>query len=475
MLAFGGIVVPRINLTVALVCRDYLNNKAAQTPDFTLSPVIFGDQNAQCRVPEVQSQVARFQLYLNLTSAILSALVSPHLGHLSDRHGRTRIMAVSALGMILAELVVVIVAANMATISTNIMFLFALFDGLGGSFISMNALTSSYVSDCTAPQKRSVAFGYIHGCMFIGTATGPLLVAFILKMAGSTFFVFCFMLALHVLFFLAVLFVIPESLSEERQQSAREKHQMKLAGTEALGWLSPRRWNPKHIFTPLLILFPPVKRPSSLFPNRRGASLALRRNIVLLAGIDTVGFGVNLGVSQIFVIYAGYMFDWGNVESSFFIFVISVCRVITLFAVFPAVSWLFPGKPGPEGAISGSSPLEINLIRISLFVDMLGYGGFALARNGSVMILCGAFTALGGMGIPTLQSSITHHVPRDRVGQVLGAKGLLHALSRIIAPTVFNLIYSLTVGKYTPAIFVCLVGIFGIVLGTSFYLKPNGT
>ncbi|PLB53642.1 hypothetical protein P170DRAFT_371796 [Aspergillus steynii IBT 23096] len=447
MLAFGGIVVPRINLTVALVCRDYLNDRAAQDPNFTFLPVVFGDQNPQCQIPEVQSQVAQLQLYLNLTSAILSALVSPHLGHISDRHGRTRIMAVTALGMILAELVVVIIAANTETIPINVLFLFALFDGLGGSFTSMNALTSSYVSDCTVPQKRSVAFGYIHGCIFIGTATGPLLVAFILKMAGSIFFVFCFMLTLHVLFLLAVLLVIPESLSEERQQSAREKYRMKLAGKDAVGWLSLQRWNPKNIFTPLSILFPPVGRASSLFPNRRGASPALRRNIVLLAGIDTVGFGVTLGVSQIFIIYAGYMFNWGNVESSFFIFVVSACRVITLFAVFPAVSWLFPGKPRPEGTISGSSTLEINLIRISLFIDMLGFCGFALAQNGSVMTLFGAFSALGGMGIPTLQSSITHHVPRERIGQILGAKGLLHALSRVIAPTIFNLIYSLTVGK----------------------------
>lgn len=82
MLGFGGTVVPRITLILTLVCRDYFAEKSLKDPNFTYLLVLLCEDNAQCRIPEVHSLVARFQLYLNLTAGILSALASPQLGHL---------------------------------------------------------------------------------------------------------------------------------------------------------------------------------------------------------------------------------------------------------------------------------------------------------------------------------------------------------------------------------------------------------
>jgi hypothetical protein len=81
---------------------------------------------------------------------------------------------------------------------------------------------------------------------------------------------------------------------------------------------------------------------------------------------------------------------------------------------------------------------------------------------------------MGSMGSPTLQSSLTKHVPPEYVGQMLGAVGLLHALARVVAPTVFNLIYSITVGKFTQAVFVCLGSGFALAFGLSWFIKPHG-
>src|SRR3981081_949001 len=91
--AFGGIVVPRLNLILNLVCRDYLADRAAKDPRVTYLPVIFGDDNDQCRTPEVQSLAAIFMVYLNLVVGLLSAIVSPRLGDISDRYGRKTLMA----------------------------------------------------------------------------------------------------------------------------------------------------------------------------------------------------------------------------------------------------------------------------------------------------------------------------------------------------------------------------------------------
>jgi MFS family permease len=465
--------VPRINLIMSLICRDYLAEKSSQDPGFTFVPVIFGDDNRQCHIPQVQSLVAQFQLYINLIAGILSAVVSPRLGHLSDRYGRTKMIALGAMGAVLNEIITAIVATWPEQMSVNWLLVGALLDGLGGSFTTAQALCHSYASDCTPIEKRSVAFGFFHGMLFFGIAVGPGTAAFIIKYAG-VLPIFYIALALHVLFCVSVFFVVPESLSKDRQLAAREKHRLKPVDVDAPKWYSWRIWNPMNLITPVAILMPAVGRPSVLFTNRRGASPALRRNIVLLAAIDTIIFGVALGTAQIIIIYAEYMFNWGNVESSIFIAIINVARVINLFVVLPLISRLFRTPVKDDGSIRGSDMLDVSLIRMSTVFDVLGFVGFALSKHPSVMILSGVVASLGGMGSAILQSSLTKHVPHERIGQMLGATGLLHALARIVAPTIFNLLYSVTVATLPQAVFVLLAVIFGVAFLASLFIKPHG-
>ncbi|KAJ5850809.1 hypothetical protein N7455_010665 [Penicillium solitum] len=473
-LGFGGMAVPKINLIMSLICRDYLAEKTTQEPGFTYLPVIFGENNPQCQIPQIQSLVAQFQLYLNLIAGILSALVSPRFGHLSDRHGRTKMIALGAMGAVLNEIITVIVAKWPDQVSVNMLLLGAVMDGLGGSFTTAQALIHSYASDCTLPEKRSVAFGMFHGVLFFGIAAGPGGAAFLIK-HGGTLIVFYIALAFHATFCLSILFIVPESLSKDRQLAAREKHRIKTVDADSPKWYSWRVWNPMNLITPLAILMPAVGKPSVLFPNRRGASPALRRNIMLLAAIDTAVFGVAMGTVQVIIIYAGYMFNWGSVESSMFVAIINVVRVVNLFLVLPLISMFFRTPCAEDGTIRGSDMLDIVLIRTSIIFDILGYIGYALSKTPSVMIMSGVVASLGGMGSAILQSSLTKHVPHERIGQMLGATGLLHALARVVAPTVFNLIYSLTVATLPQTVFVALAAVFGVAFLMSLLIRSHVT
>jgi hypothetical protein len=148
--------------------------------------------------------------------------------------------------------------------------------------------------------------------------------------------------------------------------------------------------------------------------------------------------------------------------------------VLGLVILMPLLTRVFRGQVDKlTKGHRGSDMLDIWIIRGSICFDLLGYIGYAFTPSGAVMVLAGMVAALGGLGPPTIQSSLTKHIPADRTGQILGAAGLLHALARVVAPTVFNLIYMETVGVYAGLVFICLASIFVLVFVLSWFLKPK--
>ena len=463
--AFGGILVPKTYLILDLICKEYLSEQAIKDPTFKFLPVVLGEENPQCRDPHVQSRVATFNLYVNLLSGLFSAIVSPHLGSLSDRVGRKRVMVCASLGALAQEIITIIVGTTNGEVSYYWLLLGGLLDGLCGSFTTSMALSFAYASDCTAPERRNVAFGYFHGTLFAGIALGPIMAGYIIQATGTVMIVFYIALACQTWFILFVLLAVPESLTKERQLVAKEKRRSAQAEVEDKSWWTAiRDYNP---FDPLWVLR----------PTGEGSSPALRKNLFVLAAIDTMMFGVAMGTMQIILIYAEYRFGWTAVNSSMYLSAVNICRVIGLVLILPALTRFFRGPQHLQQVKGhkGSDMLDIWIVRAAVVFDLVGYVGYAITPSGAVMVLSGMVAALGGIGSPTLQSSLTKHVPADRTGQMLGASGLLHALARVVAPTVFNLIYRWTVGVYAGIVFICLASIFVIVFVLSWFLRPNGT
>lgn len=144
-----------------------------------------------------------------------------------------------------------------------------------------------------------------------------------------------------------------------------------------------------------------------------------------------------------------------------------------LFVILPLVVTFFRRNRSPSDHHKGSDKLDIMLIRFSITIETIGYLLYSVAGTGTAFTVAGVFTALGGIGSPTLQSSLTKHIPDDKTGQLLGATALLHSLARVIAPTVFNLIYAYTVGTFPQTVFVCLGSTFAFAFVCSSFLKPG--
>jgi hypothetical protein len=169
------------------------------------------------------------------------------------------------------------------------------------------------------------------------------------------------------------------------------------------------------------------------------------------------------------------MFGWKTFESSRFMSIVNSCRVFCLLVVLPLVTKFARRQKGfPSQKNSGSDLFDLSIIRFAVLFDTLGYLGYTLARSGDMMILSGSIAAVGGVASPALQAAMTKHVPPEQTGQLLGASGLLHALARVVAPTIFNGIYAATVGSFTQTVFVCLTATFGMAFIISWAIKPHG-
>ena len=471
-MAFGGVVVPRLDLIISLICRQYCSDRSMRDPTFQFMPVILGGDNPQCRTPEVQALVSQFSLYGSLIAGILSAIVSPKLGALSDQYGRTKMISITIFGMLMSEVMTILVATYPDMLSVNWILLGFTFDGLGGSFIAAMALSYAYASDCTVPEKRNVVFGYYHGSLFAGIALGPILAGYIVKATGNILNVFYAAFGLHCVFFIFLLFIVPESLTKEKQLIARQKKKALTDHVEDytgywFGSLGKSIKNSKfNLLAPLTVLW----------PTGPGTNPAVRRNLVLIAAVDTTMFGVAMGSMTVVLLYSKFMFGWDTFDTTVYVSIVNTSRVITLMLLLPPASRLLRGPVSTRGTPrqSGSDNIDLGIIRTAIIFDTLGYVGYTLVRTGPLFILCGAIAAVGGMGSPTLQAALTKHVPQDKTGQVLGAMGLLHAIARVVAPIVFNIIYAKTVGGFAQTVLVCLAATFGLSFVISWFIRPHG-
>ncbi|KAJ2990625.1 hypothetical protein NUW58_g2851 [Xylaria curta] len=493
-LAFGGMIVPKIELIVNLVCRHYFAEQHSPDSGGPLISLATGESYPECNSAPVQKNVAAFTLVLSALAGGLSAFTAPKLGSLSDRYGRRRLLVAASCGGIINEIITILAAKYPDAIDFRILILGSFFDGISGSFTAVSVLGNSYVSDCTPPSKRGVALGYLQACLFTGLAFGPILAAKFTLWTGSVLSIFYVSLGCHILVILFLWFIVPESLSKKRRIIAQEKHQAeqealqaalpdsigRVFGSLLLAWIASDR---VHTWLLIFLSANPLTPLKMFVPSGR-ANRQLRRNLIILGFIDSVLMSAAIGAGTVIILYAKFMFNWGTWDSSRFISVVSFFRVSVLLIIFPIVNYFFRIRPlrrkqqltgdlHDDETHSGADNLDVWLLRLALLCDMVGVLGYVFVRTEELFILSGVFTAFGGLASATIQSVITKQIPPERIGSMLGAMGLLHAVSRVIAPIVFDGIYAGTIETFPQTFVVVLASLFGLSFLTSLFVRPH--
>ncbi|KAH9438745.1 hypothetical protein MCOR02_002348 [Pyricularia oryzae] len=487
-LAFGGSIVPKLNLILDLVCNRYLSERAQSDPGFVFIPVVPGLDDSQCTSGSTQARVQReaatFMMTMNLITGLLSAFTVPKIGSLSDRYGRKRLLVVASAGGIIGELVVILAVKFPETVHLNWLLVAAALDGLGGSFTGASVVGHSYVSDCTPPRKRGVAIGYLHSALYAGLAFGPVLAGYMVeKLTHELVSVFYVTLGCHLCFVVLILSIVPESVSQKRQLIAREKHTEDgdRRAKRVVTWTGNFAPWYRRVAASIRGAPNPLRPLKVLYP--RGATNAsVRRNLLLLATIDTMFLGATMGSGQVTILYSELMFGWRNLETSNFVSLVSLVRVCALLGILPALNYVFRIRPAARkrglshGAAveknnAGSDRLDMWLLRGAILSDILGVTGYILVRTPALFLLSAVVAAMGGLVSPTTQSALTKHVPADQVGSLLGAIGLLHALARVLFPLAISGLYAATVESFPQAVYVLLVVIFVLALSLAFFVR----
>lgn len=156
--------------------------------------------------------------------------------------------------------------------------------------------------------------------------------------------------------------------------------------------------------------------------------------------------------------------------SGMFISTINIFRAVATIVLLPFfVRWIRKHNTWP---FSGSSGANLILIRIAVLSDVVGYLGYTTAPNGTLFTFSGTIAALGSIGLASTEAFLTKQIDASRVGELMGALGLLQSLSRVVAPTVINLVYAWTVKAFPSMVFLGIAGLFLVMGGISVFISP---
>lgn len=267
------------------------------------------------------------------------------------------------------------------------------------------AVATAYITDISAEAERAKRFGYFHAMFGIGFIIGPILGGVL----GEVWLRAPFLAAavLNAANFALALFVLPES----RRGDASARFDF-----AALNPFRPLRW--ALGFTALLPL------------------------MVLWVLINFVG----TMYGTVWALFGEDMFAWSG---------LMIGLSLGIFGVFHAGAQAF--LTGPAAQRLG----ERNALLVGLACEALALVILGFATQGWILFALAPLFALGGIGMPALQSILTRQVDGDSQGKLQGVLSSLVSLSAVAGPLVFSSVYLMLKPHWPGAVW---------VLGASCYL-----
>jgi DHA1 family tetracycline resistance protein-like MFS transporter len=349
------------------------------------------------RLLESVTHASDISLYVGVMYALYAAMqfvFSPVLGVISDRFGRRPVLLLSLAGASVDYLLMAFAPQ---------LWMLVIRRAIAGLTSANMAIATAYITDITPEEQRARRFGLFHAMFGLGFIVGPVLGGFLGDIWVRAPFIVAAML--NALNFALALFVLPESRPGQRGASFEWR---------SLNPFRPLRW-----------------------------ALGLT-GLLPLIGVFFVFNFVGQMYGTAWALWGQDAFRWNGVM---------VGLSLGAYGVFHAgVQSLLPG---PVSKRLG----ERNTMFLGMACECTSLLAIAFAgmRQGWVVFALMPVLALGGVGMPALQSLATRQADADKQGQLQGVLASVVSLASIFGPLFFSLVY-FTVRRTRPGL-IWIVGI----------------
>lgn len=280
------------------------------------------------------------------------------------------------------------------------------------------AVATAYITDITPEEQRARRFGYFHAMFGIGFIVGPVLGG----MLGDIWVRAPFVAAavLNGLNFALALFVLPESRPGSSEAG------FELRGLNPFGAL---KW-----------------------------ALTFRPLLPLIAIFVIMNF-VGQMYGTVWVLFGEDQFEWSA-------FVVGMS--LATWGAFHAGAQAF--LAGPVVARVGERAALV--IGLAAEVTCLVIMGFA--TQGWILFALMPLFALGGVGMPALQSLTTQHVGEGKQGQLQGVLSSLVSLTAVFGPLFFSAVYFAVKPSWPGSVWVVGALVYMVAVPLMLGIKRRG-
>ncbi|KAI0259888.1 major facilitator superfamily domain-containing protein [Gloeopeniophorella convolvens] len=500
----GMTLAPRVEVYTQLSCNAHtsLSPIPVHFPQFSNSPEEDDTEDPrqlpshECLTdPAVQAAAARLQTIMITLMGALSACTTAWWGHFGQKHGRTKVLAVSTFGLFLTDLTFILVSTPSSPLSHHghkLLLLAPIAEGALGGYATLQAAISAYISDCTSDGSRAHIFSRFAGVSYTGLALGPTLGAFLIRhpllQAQSTSpqhrgtqsvtTVFWAAIACSLVNFLLAALVIPESMDKARQRVAQK-------GRSSTPVVQKKPNLKKRLLGPLAI-FAPRKR---ILNGRTQKDWSMS-----WLAVSTFSLLLGSGIFQIKYLYAEHTFGWGAEQLSYYISFVGGVRALNTLLLMPFIIATFKPAPPPSASSTPASPsspppamlarsisFDLLVARGSFILDIISHSLVAMHLSSSALAFTGAtsLASLSSGALPAIHSLAICILQRSRqgsteLGALFGGLSMLTALGQtILGPLMFGIVYSNTVARFPEAIFALAGALVFIALLATFLVRAE--
>lgn len=322
---------------------------------------------------------------------------------------------------------------------TSLLYVIPFIRGLLAGDTVLIAAAQAYITDCTIPSTRTLAFSHMMSSLFIGATLGPSVGSMLLKETNSILSIFYVTLIINLLFLLYVFLILPESNNATTYEQKPQSFLQRI-----------------NVFSALGILV----KTASPYTNRYA--------LLIVAAIQ---FLLNLVALPPSLLYAMLKFNWTAYEGGFYISLVGFARLLTTMIVLPFISRLFsppekketdtsslcqePSSSSPcacyddqkqeEGETRSESDIKRAivfdswLIRTGLSFETACFLATALVTTSFGFTMASVIHALSFLSTPSVRSLLTTLVNPSDVGKLLGAMAVLEAVASKFIFTLLSL------------------------------------